>query len=154
MAYILKIKEIADLFDEDLVLTSKSHKKLEKDPDVLVEGRHTVDTKIGESFGIELRYKAEKAGDFVSVYVVLQYRINSLGRPYPHNFIVAADFEIDRLNDFFDAYDERDKVSPFLFIETTADSNKRTRFDDISKLNEGTTLQELTNLLYRRYCTA
>lgn len=148
--YTNKIKEIADLFRG----VSKSVKSL-NGQDIITLGRHTVENPLHGTCGLELKYKTQANPHTLSIYVVMQHKKNSAGRSYPHDLIVAADFKdkrLENMGEFFGAYMENEtEKSPFLFISAVQDSHKRTRFDDVSKLEEGTGIKELMCRLDRRY---
>lgn len=140
-----KINEIAGLFQGELKLAVKSTKSLNSH-DILVIGRSSVDNPSYQSDGIELVYRTQSMSSGLVVYAILHRKTNSSGRPYPHDLIVAADFETGRLDDVFDAYTEGN-VRPFLFVDSIPDSIKRRRFDRIFGLNEGSHLKELADIL-------
>ena len=78
--YTQKLSEIDDLFDGELKLVSKSSKILQNTPDIIVLGRHTVESELDNSCGAELIYQTEQNSDMLAIYIAVLYRINEAGR--------------------------------------------------------------------------
>jgi len=151
-----KLSEISEMFDGELKLISKSNQVLDNIPDYIKLGRHTAwENEPAVSPGLELVYQTEQTDDMLVVYVTLLYKLNVRGSKYPHNLIVGADFEKHRLKELIARdFDDEADVTPFLFAVSFADANKKFRFDQISRLREGSDLGELMQELDRIRYTA
>lgn len=148
-----KLSEVSDLFDGELELVSKSEQIIRNTPDYIDLGRHRRENQPIDSPGLELTYQTRQEEDLLVVYVALLYKLNSIGKRYPHDLVVAADFEKGRFNEFTEAFFEDEDTSPFLFAKSLTKGTKRTRFNQISELDYGTSIRNLMEKLDRTYAS-